>query len=184
MKPIFIIGAPASGKSTLGRALARRLGRQFVDLDFYIEQRFRRTIAEMFASEGEDVFRRRESAMLMEVACFENVVIACGGGTPCFGDNLAVMRSNGTIVCLEASLDVLVRRTMRRRSRRPLTADVEEERLPDKIRTLLDERAQFYSQADIVVEGDRLESVEDIEQTVVRLLDKACSNGLSEEFSA
>ncbi len=73
---------------------------------------------------------------------------------------------------------------MRRRSRRPLTADVEEERLPDKIRTLLDERAQFYSQADIVVEGDRLESVEDIEQTVVRLLDKACSNGLSEEFSA
>lgn len=184
MKPIFIIGAPASGKSTLGRALARSLGRRFIDLDFYIEQRFRSSIAGMFASEGEDVFRRREAAMLMEVAFFEDVVIACGGGTPCFGNNIDMMRANGIVVCLTASLDVLVRRTLLRRSHRPLTADVDEGELPEKIQTLIDERARFYSQADMTIEGDRLESVKDIEQTVVKLLEEARRKGFTEEFSA
>lgn len=93
MNPIFIIGMPASGKTTFGRALARRLGREFIDLDFCITQRFRASVAEIFARDGEEAFRRREAAMLREVGEMEDVVVACGGGTPCFSSNMEYERA-------------------------------------------------------------------------------------------
>ena len=85
--PIFIVGMPASGKSTFGRALARRLGRRFVDLDAYIENRFHTTVRALFADRGERAFRRLEALMLREVGEFEDVVVATGA-TSHFGPSM------------------------------------------------------------------------------------------------
>ena len=130
MATIFIIGYMACGKTTFGRALARRLGYDFIDLDFYIEQRFRRSVRQIFADSGEEEFRRLEASMLREAGEFENVVVACGGGTPCFFDNMEYMNSRGTTVWLQASVRRTVERLLRAVGKRPLTAQVSPEELP------------------------------------------------------
>lgn len=120
--PIFIIGYMACGKTTFGKALAKAKGWEFIDLDFYIEQRFRMPITRIFAEKGEREFRRMESAMLREVGEFENVVVACGGGTPCFMGNMEYMNGRGLTVWLEATVERTVARLLVNNSRRPLMA--------------------------------------------------------------
>lgn len=158
MRPIFLIGYMGCGKSTLGRSVAALTGWQFIDLDNYIEQRFHRTVKEIFAEYGEDGFRRRERAMLQEVADFENVIIACGGGTPCFFDNMEWMNRQGTTVFLDTSIDKLHTRLMRGRHKRPLIADKSDEELLSFIREALEKRMPFYSQAEKRFIADLLDS--------------------------
>ena len=123
MKPVFLIGYMGCGKSTLGRALSVATGLDFIDLDHYIEQRFHATIAELFASRGEDGFRRVEQAMLREVCDFSDVIIACGGGTPCFFNNMDEMNAAGTTVWLNTPISRLYERLQRNRSKRPILAN-------------------------------------------------------------
>lgn len=113
MRPIFLIGFMGCGKSTLGRALSKQTGIELIDLDHYIERRFHRSITDIFAIEGETRFRDLERRMLEETGEFENVVIACGGGTPCFGNNMEFMNSHGTTVYLEASEERLLDRLIK-----------------------------------------------------------------------
>ena len=89
------MGYMGCGKSTLGRALADELGVQFIDLDAYIEERYHKKVSEIFAEMGEQDFRQMERRMLEEVAECSDVVVACGGGTPCYFDNVALMNSRG-----------------------------------------------------------------------------------------
>lgn len=178
MQPIFIIGMPASGKTTFGRALARRLGRDFIDLDFYISQRFRMSIAEMFTRHGEELFRAREAAMLREVAQMQNVVIACGGGTPCFGSNMDCMLASGLTVCLNASAERLIQRMQLAAGRRPLVNG----KSPDEMRSYIDSTLQcrrpFYARAAMQLESSHLENRADIDTTVSRFIDRATACGL------
>ena len=118
--PIFLIGYMGTGKSTLGRAVARRGDIRFIALDHYIEGRFHRSVSQLFEERGEDGFRKVEQAMLHEVGEFEDVIIACGGGTPCFFDNMDYMNSRGLTVLLEAPLPCLCRRLWEGRRKRPL----------------------------------------------------------------
>lgn len=158
------------GKTTFGRALARTLGREFIDLDFYIEQRFRMRIREIFALHGEAEFRRMESAMLREVGEIQRVVIACGGGTPCFDANMEYMNSRGVTVWLEAPVECLVRRILLGGARRPLTAGIPAAGLPAFIADALAQRSPFYSLAKIRHNGEELEDRRQIAQTVERFL--------------
>ena len=103
MKAIFLIGYMGSGKSTLGKALAQRCDIRFIDLDDYIEERAGKKIREIFAEDGEAAFRDLERRMLLEVSDMDNVLVACGGGTPCFGDNMELMNSRGITVLLQTS---------------------------------------------------------------------------------
>lgn len=103
MRPIIIIGYMGAGKTTIGKALAKDLGVMFYDLDWYIESRMRKTVKQIFDEAGEDGFRQIEHNMLHEVAEFENVVLSCGGGTPCFFDNMEYMNQCGETVYLKAS---------------------------------------------------------------------------------
>ena len=96
MRPIFLIGFMGSGKTTLAKALSRATGLEYIDLDAYIEARFHANVSEIFAREGQDRFRDMERRMLREVAEFEDVIVACGGGTPCFFDNVDYMNSKST----------------------------------------------------------------------------------------
>ncbi|MDE6715156.1 MAG: shikimate kinase, partial [Muribaculaceae bacterium] len=100
MKPVFLVGFMGSGKSTLGYAVSRNLNLQYIDLDIYIENRFRTSIKDLFNSRGETAFRIIEQNMLHEVAEFENVIISCGGGTPLYADNMDYMKNQGTTVWL------------------------------------------------------------------------------------
>lgn len=161
----------ASGKTTFGRALAARLGYDFIDLDFYISQRFRKNITELFEQKGEAWFRERERDLLREVGDLERTVISCGGGTPCFHDNMDYMNSRGLTVLLEASDECTVRRLLMAKGKRPLTAGKSREELLEFVRSHKRERAPFYEQAAVRQPSDDLESVRQIDGTVTAFLD-------------
>ena len=110
MVRIFLTGYMGAGKTTLGKAFARKLNIPFIDLDWYIEERFHKTVGELFTERGEAGFREIERNMLHEVAEFENVVISTGGGAPCFFDNMEFMNRTGKTVFLNVHPDVLFRR--------------------------------------------------------------------------
>lgn len=169
MKRIFLIGYMGSGKTTLGKAYARAMQLQFIDLDWYIEERFHKTVQELFEERKEDGFREIERNMLHEVAEFEDVIIACGGGTPCFFDNMEYMNGKGETVFLDASPEVLFRRLKIAKSKRPLLMDKSDEELMDVIQNALKIRIPFYSQAKYVFNAESLEDREQISCSVQRL---------------
>lgn len=168
--PIFLIGYMASGKTTLGRALAGSTGRRFVDLDEYIEQSFGKSVARIFAENGEDAFRAAETHSLAELIhdCpAEGVVIACGGGTPCFGDNMSMMNEAGFTVWLNAPLEVVVRRLNADRAARPLVAKLTDGgELENFVSDNLARRSPFYSKAHVTFDSSKLESELEIEESV------------------
>lgn len=166
MDPIFVTGYMASGKTTFGKALARRTGLNHIDLDFYIEQRFHASVKDLFAARGEAEFRRIESALLREVGEFSDVVVSCGGGTPCFGDNMEYMNSRGLTVCLEAADEVIARRIREAGDKRPLMAGKTTGEILAAIREHMAVRAPYYGQSKIKISGDRLETRDQISETV------------------
>lgn len=167
---IFLTGYMASGKTTLGRALARHLGVEFIDLDFYIEQRYRMKVPQIFAEKGEEGFRRLEAVILREAGEFENVVISCGGGTPCFGDNMEFMNSRGVTVFLDAPADVICRRLRLAPSKRPIVAKYTAEELPAFVKGHLASRLPHYEKSKIRFDCSDLESHAAIAAAVSRLL--------------
>lgn len=166
MKPVFIIGMPASGKTTFGRALARKVGRQFIDLDFCIAQRFHATVGELFARDGEAAFRRREAAMLREVGELDDVVVSCGGGTPCFSENIEYMNGRGLTVCLRATPERLRERMVLGGDKRPLVKGKSEAELREYVAALLAERGPYYSRAKVFLESSQLEDRRQISAAV------------------
>ena len=168
MKRILLVGFMAAGKTTLGKALAKEMGLQFIDLDHYIENRYRCTVSQLFAQRGEEAFRQIERNMLHEVAEFEDVVIATGGGTPCFFDNMDYMNTQGVTVFLDASVDVIHTRLTIARVQRPLVAGKSAEELRTYIVDMLDRRMPYYSRATHTFCANRLENVEQVSESVVR----------------
>lgn len=167
---IFLIGYMASGKTTLGRALAKELGYSFIDLDFYIEQRYRKPIPRLFEEIGESGFRDLEARMLREAGEFCDTVVSCGGGTPCFGDNMDYMLSAGTTVWLDASVDRICHRLKVAKTRRPLVEGKSDEELREFVAAHLAERLPHYSRALLRLPSDRLESRTQIAATISALL--------------
>ena len=165
MKPIFLIGYMGAGKSAVGRALAHKYGLEHIDLDWRIEQRFHQKISDMFATIGEEGFRRRERNMLHEVMGMENVVVSVGGGTPCFFDNMEQMNAEGHTIYLQCSVDVLVERIMRSQNKRPIVANKTKEELMDFVAKHLAEREAFYMQANEIWIADELR-IENLELRV------------------
>lgn len=171
MRPVFLIGFMGSGKTTLARAVSKATGRQFIDLDFYVENRFRKSVREIFATEGEERFRELEARMLREVGEFEDVVVACGGGTPCFNDNMAYMNSRGTTVFLDATDECLHRRLMKGKHKRPLLADKNSDEITVAIREGMARRRPYYRQSTFIFESDLLENADEIAASVSRFLE-------------
>ena len=168
--PVFIIGYMACGKTTFGRALARAMDREFIDLDFYIEQRFRLSIRDIFSRKGEDEFRRMEAAMLREAGEFSNVVVACGGGTPCHASNMDYMLGRGLTVWLQASEERTVARLTANNARRPLMAGKSEDEIRAAAREGLAARLPHYERAHIIFSGEELEDRRQISRTVSAFL--------------
>ena len=168
MNRILLIGFMAAGKTTLGKALAKELGLQFIDLDHYIESRYHCSVSQLFAERGEEAFRQIERNMLHEVAEFEDVIIATGGGTPCFFDNMDYMNSKGVTVFLEAAVDVIHTRLTIARIQRPLVKGKSAEELRAYIAEMLDYRMPYYSRATHTFCANRLENIEQVSESVAR----------------
>lgn len=155
-----------SGKTTVGRALAKKLDMPFYDLDWYIESRMRKKVSQIFAEQGEEGFRRIERNMLHEVAEFEDVVISCGGGTPCFFDNMEYMNSQSQVVWLKASPEVLHKHLLMGKGDRPLLKGKTPDELIAFIREQLQYREQFYSKARYTLDVSLMDNCEKIAITV------------------
>ncbi|MBQ8271204.1 MAG: shikimate kinase [Bacteroidaceae bacterium] len=166
MTRILLTGYMGAGKTTLGRALADRLGLTFIDLDQYIEQRFRKSISQIFAEKGEEGFRDIERRMLHEVADFEDIIISTGGGTPCFFDNIDFMNSKGITVYLQVPVERLFIRLSIARRQRPLIKDKNDEELREFIAEQLAKREPHYSKAQYSFAADKLEDKEQINASV------------------
>ena len=168
---IFLTGYMGAGKTTLGKALSRKLNLPFVDLDWYMEERFHKTVGELFVERGEAGFRELEKNMLHEVGAFEDVVISTGGGAPCFFDNMDFMNRNGKTVFLNVHPDVLFRRLRVAKQQRPILQGKQDDELKEFIIRALEKRTPFYSQAQYVFNADELEDRSQIEKSVEKLRD-------------
>ncbi len=158
-----------TGKTTLGRALAKEMDLSFCDLDQYISQRYMRTIPQLFATLGESGFREIESRLLREVGEFENVVISSGGSTPLFNDNMDYMCCQGHTIWLDTSVNVLFRRLKVARLSRPLIASKNDEELLTYIQDELVRRNPYYARAEYHISGDCLESPKQISDAVCKV---------------
>lgn len=161
---------PGCGKSTLGRALARSVDLQFIDLDHYIEGRFSCSVSDIFSRQGEERFRTIEHNLLHEVAEMDNVVVSCGGGTPCFFDNMEYMLSRGTVIYLVPERDRLHERLCKGRNRRPAVAQLSDSEIYDYIDKTLEERTPVYRRAHLCLESTHLEDKKSIRITVDKCL--------------
>jgi len=150
---IYLVGYMASGKTWLGQELALANGLEFVDIDDLFENRYRITISDFFDKYGEELFRKLEHEILEGTLEFDNVVIATGGGTPCFYNNMDSILSFGKSVYLRMDLTELINRIQTIKKKRPLLMNLESSGLKDFVRDQLQEREQFYLKADWVFDG-------------------------------
>jgi shikimate kinase len=169
MTRIILIGYMGAGKTTVGKALSKELGITFYDLDWYIESRMRKTVSEIFAERGEEGFRKIEYNMLHEVAEFEDVIISCGGGTPCFFDNMDYMNQQGLVVYLKAEPEVLYKHLQMARVERPLIKGKSKEELLTFIREQLEKREPFYSKARYTLDVSLMDNYDKIKITIEKI---------------
>jgi len=154
---IYLVGYMGSGKSTLGRKLAKFSGSHFIDLDKYLEERHCRTVPQMFAENGEADFREKERKALQEVAEFDDVVVATGGGAPCFFDNMELMNRTGITIFLDIHPEVLAQRLLKSKTERPLIKGKSPEELSVFIAENLRKRRPFYEKSRIIIDNPEID---------------------------
>jgi shikimate kinase len=163
---IIFLGYMGSGKTTVGKALSKDINLPFYDLDWYIESRMHRTVKQIFDERGEEGFRQIEHNMLHEIAEFENVIISCGGGTPCFYDNMDYLNEQGETVFLQASPSVLYQHLKMGKTVRPLLLNKTPEEVQAFVKEQLAERTPYYNKAKHIIDVDLMDSYDKIQITV------------------
>ncbi len=154
---IYFIGFMGSGKSSLGKELAHKLGLAFVDLDELIEEKEGKKISEIFETDGENKFRETEHECLLTTLQLNNVVISTGGGTPCFFDNMELINAKGISIYIKLNAGILASRLEDDKEKRPLIKHCKNKiELELFIKDLLEKREKYYSQSKILVEGKNI----------------------------
>ena len=153
---VFLVGFMGSGKTTIGKKLANYLKCDFIDLDKLIETKVGMSIVEYFELHGESAFRDLEREVLQKTDFPENVIIATGGGAPCFGDNMSWMNENGLVAYLSLSPKALASRLENSKTDRPLIRNLKGDELEGFISAKLAEREPFYNQSKFVVSASDL----------------------------
>ncbi len=152
-KNIFLIGMTGAGKTFWGKKIATALHKDFFDLDGEIESREQKTILQIFLDHGEKYFRQKESDILRTFETKQNFVLATGGGTPCFFDNLSWLNKNGMTVWIDEPAHVLAERLIHEKNHRPLIRDLEFSELLHFLQVKMEERISYYSKADIYIKS-------------------------------
>ena len=169
MTRIILVGYMGAGKTTIGKILAKDLGIPFYDLDWYIETRMRKKVKQIFDERGEEGFRVIEKNMLHEVAEFEDVVLACGGGTPCFFDNMEYLVGQGDVVYLRGTPEVLFRHLKMGKGVRPLLLGKNDEELLQYIKENVKKREEYYMKANHIVDIPCMEDEDRILETTEKI---------------
>ena len=170
-RTIFLVGYMCCGKTTLGRVLAQLLGVDFLDLDDLVEERAQMRITDIFAQQGEAKFRQMEREVLHQVAGTA-AVVACGGGTPCYGDNMALMNRLGTTVWLTTSPEVIATRLAlpEHKFKRPTIAPLADEEILPHVIEALDHRTPYYAQAQLHFDATAIETAAETLTTAQQLV--------------
>jgi len=163
---LILVGFMGTGKTDVGRALARRLGWEFMDSDDIVEERSGKTISEIFREEGEERFREIESQVARDLPKLSNHVIATGGGIVLREDNLTSLRKAGKVICLKASPEEIVKR-LENTGDRPLLDTPER---INRIKRFLTERRSFYEQADFIIDTTGM-TVKAVVDRVIEILE-------------
>ena len=166
-KPIFLIGMPAVGKSTLGKQIAQKYSLQFIDMDKYIEKIQGKSISEIFSEKGEAFFRQIEAESLKELTKTQNTVIATGGGTPCFYDNMSLMLERGKVVFLDFPLEQISNRIGHNSQSRPMFVGKTSTQIASKIQELYTHRRLYYQKAHYTVQNEEI-----LWDTIAKILKK------------
>jgi shikimate kinase len=166
-KPVFLVGYMGSGKSTAGRKLANRLKYDFIDVDAAIEEMTGKSVSRIFSEDGEDQFRQLEHSIIVSLCSRKNVVVATGGGAPCFFKNADLMNVAGVTVYLKMSPGALAKRIINSKSERPLLKYVLNEDLPAYITRHLMTRELYYNKAKLTIQGENLK-IDDLYHLVIK----------------
>lgn len=165
---IFLIGFMGAGKTHWGKQVAHLLQLPFYDLDEVVATHEQKDIPAIFATMGEEYFRGKEKEMLEKLVDDNaSMVLSCGGGAPCFFNNIEFMKKYGTVVWLNTNVEVLLRRLLKEKLQRPLLKDISDEDLRHYIMRKLNERRMYYEQADVVIDKEDSISMNDFIQTVL-----------------
>ncbi len=151
---IYIIGYMGAGKSTVARHLAHRIGWTSCDTDLLFEEKYHISINDFFAKYGQDLFRKLEADILRSTTQLHNVVVATGGGTPCYYDNMTVMNENGLTVFLDISPKSAAMRLSHSKKKRPLTKKLSGDELVGFVEQQYNERMPFYSLAKLTFKAE------------------------------
>lgn len=172
MNRIFLIGYMGSGKTTIGKKLAKYLSLSFIDLDDFIQNKYRKSIAEIFNEVGEKGFREIECKALAEVSEIEDVVISTGGGAPCFYNNMNIMNQAGVTIYIEAEPEELACRLLASKTVRPLIVGKSKEELIPFITKHLSQRECYYKSAQIIYHTDKMITKDEIHLTVEGIVER------------
>jgi shikimate kinase len=153
---LYLVGYMGTGKTTIGQTIAGRLGYSFIDLDTLIEEKYKLTIVSFFKKFDEEVFRKVESETLKDTALTTDAVIATGGGTPCFYNNMEIINDNGISIYLRNSVETLYRRLVASKKKRPLLVGKSSPAILDLVKDQLAFREPFYLRSKIIVDCDFL----------------------------
>lgn len=154
---IFIIGFMGTGKSHWGIQWAKENDLEFFDMDALIEKEEQASVVDIFEKAGEDYFRVKEASLLRDLLKNDNCIISCGGGAPCFYDNINLMNQNGTTVYLTASPQYILEKVLLEKEKRPIINHINEAELLFFIEQKLKERTPFYNQATISLNAETLD---------------------------
>ena len=171
MRPVFLIGYMGCGKTTLGEVLARQMQLRFIDLDEFIEQRCGMSVVEIFENRGEACFRELETEALQEVAAMTDVIVGCGGGTPCHGHNMSIMNAAGITVWLTTSPERITARLLmpEQKCKRPKINNLPANEVLPLVKAELAIRAPYYAQSHLQFDSTNIETAEATEHTARRL---------------
>lgn len=162
---IFLIGFMGSGKSYWGQRWSAVAGLPFYDLDETIEKAYKKKITEIFEKKGEEKFREMERMHLRKFGRRKKFILACGGGTPCFFDNLRWMKMEGKVIYIKASPKTIASNLAGEMAHRPVLKDVNPEKIITYIRRKLNTRKIFYQQADVVIDQSKI-----TDQTISKII--------------
>jgi shikimate kinase len=165
---VFLIGFMGSGKTYWGKQLADKLQMPFFDLDMVVTQTENKSISEIFSEYGEEYFRRKERANLEKLIDDNtSMILSCGGGTPCFFNNIELMKKYGTVVWLNTDVDILVKRLLLEKNQRPLLKSIADDEMKSFIIRKLNERRMYYQQSDITLDNESKLSTNEFIQTIL-----------------